>query len=52
MTYGIETTPSTAKQLHTTTSTIAEIDSTEHAVNAELTTNSENEMAVWGYRMT
>ena len=47
-----KTTPSKGKQLYATTSTIAEIDSTEHAIDAELTTNSEDEMAVWGYLMT
>jgi hypothetical protein len=52
MTNGIETTPSKGEQLHTTTSTIDEIDSTEHAIDAELTTKSEDKMAVWGYLMT
>ena len=52
MTNETKTTPSKGKQLHATTSTIAEIDSTEHAIDAELTTNSEDEMAVWGYLMT
>jgi hypothetical protein len=52
MANGTKTTPSKAEQLHTTTSTIAEIDSTEHAVDAELTTESEDKMAVWGYLMT
>ena len=47
-----ETMPSKGEQLHATTSTIAEIDSTEHAINAELTTKSEDEMAVWGHLMT
>ena len=52
MTNETKTTPSKGEQLHATTSTIAEIDSTEHAIDAELTTNSEDEMAVWGYLMT
>ncbi len=49
---GIKTMPSKGEQLHTTTSTIDEIDSTEHAIDAELTTKSEDKMAVWGYLMT
>jgi hypothetical protein len=52
MTNGTKTMPSKGEQLHRTTSTIAEIDSPEHAIDAELTTESEDEMAVWGYQMT
>ena len=46
MTNGIETMPSKGEQLHTATSSIDEIDNTEHAINAELTTESKDEMAV------
>jgi hypothetical protein len=41
------------KHLHATTSNAAEeVDETEHIVDVELTTKSEDEMAVWGYIMT
>jgi hypothetical protein len=40
------------EQLHTTILSAAEIDYTEHTVDKELTTESEDEMAVWGYLMT
>ena len=47
-----ETTPSKGEQLHATTSITGEIDDTKHAIDADLTTESEDEMAVWGYLMT
>jgi hypothetical protein len=52
MTNETETTPSKGEQLHATTSIMGEIDDTRHAIDAELTTKSEDEMAVWGYLMT
>ena len=52
MTNETETTPSKGEQLHATTSIMGEIDKTKHAIDAELTTESEGEMAVWGYLMT
>ena len=47
-----ETTPSKGEQLHATTSITGEINDTKHAIDADLTTESEDEMAVWGYLMT
>jgi len=52
MTNETDTTPSKGKQLHATTSIMGEIDDTKHAIDADLTTESEDEMAVWGYLMT
>jgi len=52
MTNETETTPSKGEQLHATTSIMGEIDDTKHAIDAELTTESEDKMAVWGYLMT
>lgn len=41
------------EHLHATTSdAVEEVDDTEHVVDVELTTESEDEMAVWGYIMT
>ena len=47
-----KTTPSKGEQLHATTSIMGEIDDMKHAIDAELTTESEDKMAVCGYLMT
>jgi hypothetical protein len=50
--YEDKTTPGEkGKQIHATTSSTADTDDTEHVVNTELTTESKDEMAVWGYLM-
>ena len=41
------------EHLHATTSNaVEEVDETEHVGDVELTTKSEDKMAVWGYIMT
>ena len=52
MTNETEATPSKGEQPHATTSIMGEFDDTKHAINADLTTESEDEMAVRGYLMT
>ena len=52
MTNETKTTPSKGEQLHATTSIMGEINDMKHAIDAELTTESEDKMAVCGYLMT